>query len=290
MRAVNKKLKKTLPGFDLDELMRFVVYNNYDWYKYKNYQNRPTREPFEDWFDNKERLNKNFICDCDNRFCNTTIDWIRFGNPSNFRSYKDFQDLNTDLRNFEIDFPFIFDDQENLLGTYQRMSSPGIITLNMNNIQIFFWSIICTLSCQKGYAFTREKIEDLARLCILKTLYHELFHHVIDVQKNFLANYSYNYYIDEALAVACSRHLVGFEAQFNLPYVSDFLDLAYSYNQPGYRDWINYKSDEQFLLELSRYTRIDNRLIQLGQEVTPIAEGILYSIFENPNVQVVVNL
>jgi hypothetical protein len=24
MRAVNKKLKKTLPGFDLDELMRFV--------------------------------------------------------------------------------------------------------------------------------------------------------------------------------------------------------------------------------------------------------------------------
>ena len=290
MRELNKKLKKILPGFELDELVKFVVYNNYDWYRNRNNRDRMSREPFENWYDNKDRLNKDLICDCDQRLCGTTIDWNRYGNPSNFRNYLDFLELNADNLNIQREFPFIFDNEANLLGTYQSMQSPGIITLNMNNIQIFFWSIICTLSCQKGYVFTREKIEELAKLCILKTLYHELFHHVIDAQKYFLADYRYDYYIDEALAVACSRHMVGFEAKFNLPYVSDFLDLAFSYSQPGYRDWINYKSDEQFLLGLSRYTRIDRHLVPLGQEVTHIAEGILYSIFENPNVRVEINL
>jgi hypothetical protein len=290
MRALNKKLKKYLNGFELDELIKFVVYNELNWYKNRNYSNRQPRELFENWFDKKDRLIKDLICNCDKKDGNTTIDWLRYGNKCKFKRYRDFLELDTDIINREQIFPNIFDESMNCLGTYRSMSSPGLITLHMDNIQVFFWSIICSLTCEKGYVFTREKIEELAKLCILKTLYHELFHHVIDAQKYFLNNYHYDYYIDEALAVACSRHLVGFEAQFNLPFVSDFLDLAYSYNQPGYRDWVKYKSDEQFLIGLSRYTGIDRRLMQIGQETTPIAEGILYSIFENPNVVIEINI
>jgi hypothetical protein len=44
------------------------------------------------------------------------------------------------------------------------------------------------------------------------------------------------------------------------------------------------------LIGLSRYTGIDRRLMQIGQETTPIAEGILYSIFENPNVVIEINV
>ena len=34
------------------------------------------------------------------------------------------------------------------------------------------------------------------------------------------------------------------------------------------------------------YIAIDKNLIDLGQEVTPIVEGLLYSIIENPNTEV----
>lgn len=289
MRAFNKKLKRSLPGFDLDELIRFVVYNDHQFRYNRNFSNQQSRVIFENWFDNKEKLIKEMICACNGRSSDTIIDWYKYGNSSKYRSYRDFMRSNSDVPNFEENFPQIFDGTSNCLGTYRRMRSPGLITLNLDNIQVFFWSIICSLACEKGYIFTREKIEELAKICILKTLYHELFHHAIDAQRYFLNDYQYDYFLDEALAVACSRHLVGFEAQFNLPFVSDFLDLAYAYEQPGYKDWVKYKSDEQFLIGLTRYTRIDRNLTHLGQETTPIAEGILYSIIENPNVQIELN-
>ena len=81
---------------------------------------------------------------------------------------------------------------------------------------------------------------------------------------------------------------VGFESKSNQAYVSDFYELAYSYNSRGYRDWINYKSDEQFLLKVIDYMPLNPRLKTMGQELLPIAEAMLYSIIENPNVEVVV--
>ena len=48
---------------------------------------------------------------------------------------------------------------------------------------------------------------------------------------------------------------------------------------------INFKSDEQFLLNLISYMKIDNVLIHMGQELLPLVEAMLYSIIENPNVR-----
>jgi hypothetical protein len=277
MRQLNKKLRKEIQGFNLEELTAIIMYNSF------SKDSKIRRDPFENWFDKKEKLIPSLICDCNNKYENTKIDWRRYGNSSPFRNFRDFLDQKNDYdRNWNN--KDLFDSRINTLGTYGRMQSPGKISLYIDNIQVFFWSIICEMICHKKYIFTREKIEELAKLCILKTLYHELFHHFIDVQSRFMKDFHYDYYIDEALAVACSRQMVGFETQGNQAFVSDFLELAYSFKLPGYCDWIEYKSDEQFLLKLSEYITIFKPLSTLGQEVTPITESMLYSVFENPNI------
>ncbi len=265
----------------MNDLIQMLVYNLFP-YEY-NREFTAKRIQFEPWFDKKDKLIKDQICSCNNDD-STLIYWSKYGNQSPFKSYKDFLSERED-RNFRDFSNEISDLRMNTLGTYRRMRSPGLITINIDNMQIFFWSIICELSCKNRYTFTREKIEELARLCILKTLYHELFHHFTDVQSYISRNFRYDYFTEEALAVACSRHMVGFEAQNNTPFVSDFLNLAYSYTIPGYRDWVDYKSDEQFLLKLSEYIEIIDPLSQKGQEITPIAEALLYSVFENPNTE-----
>ena len=276
MRQLNKKLRKEIQRFNLEDLTGTIIYNIFP------KDSHVRREPFENWFDKKEKLIPSLFCDCDDKHDNTKIDWRRYGNSSPFRNFRDFLSQQDENRIF-VD-KNLSDSRINTLGTYRRMQSPGEITLYIDNIQIFFWSIICEMICHKKYIFTREKIEELARLCILKTLYHELFHHFIDVQSRFMKDFNYDYFIDEALAVACSRQMVGYETQGNQAFVSDFLELAYSYKLPGYCDWIEYKSDEQFLLKLSDYITIFKPLSILGQEVTPITESMLYSVFENPNI------
>ena len=275
MRKYDSKSKKEIAGLNEYELMRRIVYN---------VGRGPQFKTFEPWFDNKDKLKKDDICDCANG--GMKIKWSDYGNNSKGKNYRWFLDreVNPDVK-YELDTR-ISDDDEDYLGSYRPMRSPGIITINVDNIQVFFWSIICELACNQRYIFTREKIEELAYLCIDKTLYHELFHHFIDAQSYIVDGFSYNFDIDEALAVACSRLLVGFESKSNQAYVSDFYELAYSYNSRGYRDWINYKSDEQFLLKVIDYMPLNPRLKTMGQELLPIAEAMLYSIIENPNVKV----
>ena len=281
MRTLNKKLLKEIENFKLNDLIQMLVYNAFPYDFRRN--NTMNRVVFEPWFDKKDKLIKDKICDC-GKSDSTLIDWAKYGNKSPFRSYKDFLSEKNDVifRDYSRE---ISDERLNTLGTYRRMQSPGVLTIHVDNMQIFFWSIIFELSCKNRYTFTREKIEELARLCILKTLYHELFHHFTDVQSYITRMFHYDYFMEEALAVACSRHMVGFEAQNNTPFVSDFLNLAYSYSLPGYRDWVDYKSDEQFLLTLSEYIGITNPLVQMGQEITPITESLLYAVFENPNTE-----
>ena len=241
---------------------------------------------FEHWFDEKEKLNIDYLFECaTGKFRH---DWEVFGNFSKARSFRDFLNIETDIPNMDrpnTQQPVSLDDHKNYLGSYRRMNSKGVISLNADNLQVFFWSIIFELACKQRYIFTKEKIEELAMLCIEKTLYHELFHHFTDVHSYVLNRFQYDYCTEEAMAVACSRLLVGFESKSNQAYVSDFHELAYSYNSRGYRDLIYFKSDEQFLLNLISYMKIDNNLSRMGQELLPLVEAMLYSIIENPNVR-----
>lgn len=272
MRQYNAKIKKNLFVEYEKDLIERIVYN-----KKRNSQ----FATFEDWFDNYDKLKSSNICDCING--GMKIDWKDFGNNSVGNGYRWFLKEHENFTNHEEDG---VRDSRNYLGSYTPMRSPGRIKLYVDNLQVFFWSIICELACNERYVFTKEKIEDLASLCFYKTLYHELFHHFIDAQSYLINGFRYDFCTEEALAVACSRQLVGFETKFNQTYVSDFLKLAYEYSSPGYREWINYKSDEQFLLKLIDYMPLSINLASKGQQLTPICEGILYSIIENPNIEI----
>jgi hypothetical protein len=240
---------------------------------------------FEHWFDEKDKLDVDYLFDCANgRFRHN---WNEFGNFSKARNFRDFLNIESDLPFMDLpnsQQPVTLDDHLNYLGSYRRMNSKGLVSLNADNLQVFFWSIIFELACKQRYIFTKEKIEELTMLCIEKTLYHELFHHFTDANSYVVNGFKYDYCTEEAMAVACSRLLIGFESKSNQAYVSDFYELAYSYNSRGYRDWINFKSDEQFILNLISYMRIDNNLSRMGQELLPLAEAMLYAIMENPNV------
>jgi hypothetical protein len=230
-------------------------------------------------------LNIDYLFDCGSgRF---RYDWKVFGNFSSARNLKDFLNIESELPLMDLpnsQLPLTLDDHNNYLGSYRRMNSKGVVSLNADNLQVFFWSIIFELACNQRYIFTKEKIEELAMLCVEKTLYHELFHHFTDANSYVVNGFRYDYCTEEAMAVACSRLLVGFESKSNQSYVSDFYELAYSYKSRGYCDWINFKSDEQFLLNLISYMRIDQNLTRMGQELLPLAEAMLYAIMENPNV------
>lgn len=114
----------------------------------------------------------------------------------------------------------------------------------------------------------------------------------MDVQSYIVANHKFNRMEEEALAVACSRILVGFESKYNRLYVSDFLNAAYDYKSTRYKDWEKCRSDEQFVLGVMEYMPLENNfkgksaLFGKGQHVGPIIEGILYGVIENPNVKI----
>lgn len=288
MKQIKKQTIKQILEIPEKQIIDRIVYN---------LNRKGFYDTFDKWFDNKEKLNIKDIYDC---YSGLKFAWSTYGNLSKAISYVDFLGQKENLieeHSFEggnhfrgmHKYPDEVDTQVFTLGSYRRMRSPGLITINIDNIQVCFWSIIFKLVCERNYKFTREKTEELAKLFFYKTLYHELFHHYIDVQSHLSENYKYDFATDEALAVAFSRILVGYETKFNHTYISEFLDLSYSYNLVGYKDWVNYKSEEQFLIKVIDYIAIDVNLINKGQETLPIVEALIYAIVESPNVEVFFN-
>jgi len=292
MRAYENTAKtRRKIGFNEEQAIQLVAFN----------LGRGYTPTFEDWFDNNEKLDLTKIFDCASQ--QFKFDFNKYGNNSTHRGAASIlsgkgmpNDDNLNEKNYDIPReddgrPEETDDPDGWLGSYRRMQSPGILRLNLDNIQIFFWDIICRMACKDGYEFTRIQITELARLSIYKTLYHELFHHFMDVQSYIVANHKFKRMEEEALAVACSRILVGFESKYNRLYVSDFLNEAYSYTAPGYKDWERYRSDEQFILGVMEYMPLENNkkgvnaLLKNGQYVGPIIEGMLYGVIENPNIE-----
>ena len=277
MRKFNSKNLNKILNSEMSEkaIIDILVYN-------KRHISLPT---FDDWFDDHEKL----IIDC-----STKIDWSRYGNKSNYKNFKFFLSTeigdDEELRNIDGKggIPIIQGHKSMTLGFHKRMRSKAIIGLNLDNIQIFFWGILFELICNKNYQFSREKVETLAKLCVYTTIYHELFHHYINVQSYLSQHYRYNFEIDEALAVAFSRILIGYESN-NHSYTSEFLDYRFKYTNRGYKDWVNYKSEEQFKLKLWEYLNYSFEIFDMGLKMTPILESSIYAIIENPNIKFEIN-
>lgn len=143
---------------------------------------------------------------------------------------------------------------EEVLGQYTPMSSPGKISLSIHTIRDHFCHHIQDL-IRAGYSITFYDISNLAHIYIRKTVFHEYFHHYTDIQRQLFGSY-HSKNTEEALAVAWSRMKIEqytknkkyWKTPVNTPTYERFKRNIYNYCQPGYKDWkIHYdpKSDDK---------------------------------------------
>lgn len=164
------------------------------------------------------------------------------------------------------------EDPSSWLGSYHAISSPGKITLNLNTLRVFFFTILQKLIVQNKHKIDHDDFESLAELTVYKTYFHELFHHFSDVygwnRQGKGTNYSPNnrrdqrhwkFESEEALAVAASRHITGMFCSAT-PLLTDFFDYSYLYTSKGYKDWINYQSYATFRRGLVDYFEVEPKL------------------------------
>ena len=143
---------------------------------------------------------------------------------------------------------------EEVLGQYTPMSSPGIISLSIDKLRDHFIQQIQYLIIAGG-SITFCDISNLANIYIRKTVYHEYFHHYTDIQRCLFGSY-HSKDTEEALAVAWSRMKIEqytknkkyWKTPVNTPPYERFKRNIYNYCQPGYKDWKIYydpKSDDK---------------------------------------------
>jgi len=179
-------------------------------------------------------------------------------------------------------------DSPNWLGSYRRMRSPGIITFYSKNLTGFYWFVIREL-VSRNHVISAEMLKDIAKRVINKTLYHELFHHFTDFNRNYTDGRShYNYLIEEALAVAFSRIYLGKE-HYSSSLSTSFFEIAYRYTGLGYQDWVHYQNDSDFIEKLIEYADFPGVLSTANsRNVHEICRKFLESVVENPNVEMTI--
>jgi hypothetical protein len=178
-------------------------------------------------------------------------------------------------------------DSSKWLGSYSRMSSPGIISLYVKNLTGFTWYVTKELIRLDHY-IDSEVFDKIVFNIVRKTVYHELFHHYCDFNRIYSdGRATYDFGIEEALAVAFSRIYLGIENN-QLPLYTDLFKISYQYTGRGYRDWIHYQNESAFLDELIKYSRYQNVLGNIrGANLYKISQSNLEAIVNNPNIKYV---
>lgn len=160
--------------------------------------------------------------------------------------------------------------EEEILGQYIPMSSPGVIVLNLSTMKKYFKEIVEDMLLA-GYSFSFSAFYNMAEICARKTVYHEYFHHYSDIQK-LLFGFLYRKDIEEALAVAWSRLEVDEFCIKDLklysvtPVFDAYKRKLYNYYTPGYRDWKNFSNLSSFSEGVRHYMMpsVSNQLLMNG--------------------------
>ncbi len=138
-----------------------------------------------------------------------------------------------------------------LLGSYQPMKSPGVITLNMANLYTFYWSVVREL-CRilPRFSFSKQDLEWLVDFIVEKTWHHELFHHSMEVLRRLINGQPFVPH-EESLAVAYSRQCLR-EKSWNSKIsrlgkvmFNHAMDIAFHGYSFPYDDWPSYDSPEK---------------------------------------------
>ena len=132
-----------------------------------------------------------------------------------------------------------------ILGTYQHMSSPGIITLYRRNIEGCWKSLIN--HAQRRFPFVTSKdAERVLDLLVLSVYQHERFHYVCDFCRRLFGG-QFDRLHEEALAVAYEwqwlRANLGGNTFFGRMHPTlgrIVVRELFDQRAPGYRDWRNF--------------------------------------------------
>jgi hypothetical protein len=134
---------------------------------------------------------------------------------------------------------------DNWLGLYSPMKSPGVIRFNKIQILGLSTRILYENVKNYGHSFRKSDPKKIIDTVFLMILHHELFHYYCDL---LIYNKSHKATAfipkEEALAVACSFILA--ENRFMGPNQKfHFQELFYeNLKSPGYKDWKNYNNYE----------------------------------------------
>ncbi|MDB4606318.1 hypothetical protein OAH04_00815 [Crocinitomicaceae bacterium] len=176
-------------------------------------------------------------------------------------------------------------DSEKWLGSYHPISSPGRITLYVNNLIGFTWYVTKEL-IKRDHYIDLEVFNQIVYNVVRKTIYHELFHHYCNFNRIFSDGRAlYDFETEEALAVAFSRIYLGIENN-QLPLYTDLFKIAYRYRGRGYKDWVLYQNESAFLDELIKYSSYQTKLSNLsGSNLYVISQSNLETVVNNPNIE-----
>lgn len=156
-----------------------------------------------------------------------------------------------------------------VLGTYHRISSPGLITLYEKPLRRFSLQLAIELHRKEGFTITRDDFYNIHAIAVAKTFYHELFHHLSDMTNQVRSSTQnrgvtmkdhWNFLDEEALAVAISRWHIGENVKATT-LIESLLKRAYTYHLTGYKDWIQYKGDRILWNKILEYFAYDNKLL-----------------------------
>jgi hypothetical protein len=178
-------------------------------------------------------------------------------------------------------------DSSKWLGSYRPMHSPGRISLYVKNLTGFTWYVTKELIIRDHY-IDLDVFDKIVYNIVRKTVYHELFHHYCDFNRIYTdGRASYNFEIEEALAVAFSRIYLGIENN-QLPLYTDLFKISYQYAGKGYKDWVKYQNESAFLDKLITYSAYPKKLEDLrGANLYKISQSNLEAIVNNPNIEYV---
>lgn len=196
------------------------------------------------------------------------------------------------------------DNDDNWLGSYSPMRSPGKIRLNRRKILEFSKYILKENISLKpfGYPLNCNDAKRILKMIFDMVLYHELFHYFCDVMIPFENHKNTNVILEEeALAVAFSYlyapDRVNFYSSFNK---YKFKELYFDrIAAPGYRDWVLFNRYNEFYYGLSKYILLDPSVVNYYESSRNLSDDqrlehyskfqrmdlLLSSIITNPNIE-----
>jgi hypothetical protein len=164
-----------------------------------------------------------------------------------------------------------------LLGSYTFMRSPGLITLYGDNLVSFFWRVALEIDREiPNIRWQLNDFEMLSEWVIDKTLWHERFHHSMDVLRHLFNVNTYHRLSEEALAVAYSYNYMSDKGCPNVKQCTifgKFMSLAYQYTSPGYKDWKQFEDKKALELGICDYLSPNEAQELSGLEI-PISEMV----------------